>query len=69
MLLEGEEFVLHPVFEVEFLGGVDGSLYADEFCVGVLHKVVYGRISQRVVYAYVCLFCAIRSEINCVICK
>lgn len=45
MLLEGEELVLHSVFEVELLGRVEGALNADELGVGVLHKVVNCRIT------------------------
>jgi len=36
-----KELVLHLVFEVELLGGIEGTLYADELSVGMGHEVIY----------------------------
>ena len=47
--LEGEELVLHFVFEVELFGGVEGAFDADELGVGVRKEVVDGLVVEGVV--------------------
>lgn len=43
---ECEELVLHFVFEVEFFGGVEGALDADELGVGMRQEVVDGLVVE-----------------------
>ena len=41
-----KELVLHLVFEIELLGGIEGTLYTDELSVGMGHEVIYGLIIE-----------------------
>lgn len=43
---------MHIVLEVELFGGVERTLYEDEFCIGILYKVIDSGISQSFVYLY-----------------
>lgn len=46
MSLECKELVLHFVFKVELLSGVEGTLNADELGICMLHEVIYGLIIE-----------------------
>ena len=46
MSLECKELVLHFVFEIEFLGSVEGTLDADELDICMLHEVIYSFIIE-----------------------
>ena len=37
---------MHFVFEIELLGGIEGTLYADKLGVGMGHEVIYGLIIE-----------------------
>ncbi len=43
---EREELILHFVFEIELLGGIEGTLYADKLSVRMGHEVIYGLIIE-----------------------
>ena len=46
IILERKELILHLVFEIELLGGVEGTLYADKLSVGMGHEVIYSLVIE-----------------------
>ena len=56
LLLEGIEFLLHFLFEIELLCGVQSTLNADKFFVCMLHEVFYSFIVEICIHCNVGFF-------------
>ena len=65
--LESIEFLLHFLFEIELLGGVQSTLNADKLLVCMLHEVFYSFIIEICIHGDVCFLFSICCPINSVL--
>ena len=64
-----KELVLHLIFEIKLLGGVEGALNADELNVCMLHEVIYSFVMEIGVNSNVGSFDTIGCLIDLVLCE